>query len=784
MRFRTLATTPAPDNYENSETVVDVSVAEREDAPTTVLTRIRDVDEVRRGGGARRALVALGSYLGLQLVVLAVLARVAPRFFYVDDSLAQFLPMTWWLGRNAEGGRPPLLDPEQGMAGNVLADMQYGALDPLHWVIQALAATSDDFLVVSFAFGAASVTWLGLGALAVLLTHRVPVPLAVAGAVGMASSGFFLWYGSSWWPLLWSIAWLPWFWFGLSSRGALGILAIGVSSWALLTSGNPYALFFVVVLVVGQLLERRREHGTWRPVLERALVLRLVAALGGCVVALPTLMSTLQLSSVMGRPEGDPLIGNVGFAVSNLADVVLGGTTLMAQTNAWSGNIGLVPSMATMLVALPMLALVDWRRALHVPGVLPAGLVYLAAVVATQLPTMVAVFRYPVRYVVVAEVFLPALALIAFAAAGRVTRGRLKVAVGIVVAQFALAVFRAPVFWKWHLLALLLAATGAAALVVWQRREDIRPAVGAAVAVLVMLAPLLSLQLMVAVQDRVDALEGTESGDQPFRALYNGYRLGTDADDYADRSVLVDGTATVITWRFESDWGWGDGVMVGNANLAAGFRPGFGSLAVWHDQLEEHWCRSYQGATCSDPADLLAPAGDTGVAWIDLLSSDTVLLNANAPGEIREHFDATWQAGSVTGPWTEYRRDDALPGRITAADGVTVSPDGWSTDLARVGEPMDVYVVSTGDEPGRLAFRTPYYPGMEATLDGRALQVTAVEGASLAVQIPAGADAGRLEISYAPAGASLVVPATATGVAVMGLATIGALVRRRDADSV
>ncbi|MGY1747113.1 hypothetical protein [Blastococcus sp. SYSU D00695] len=760
-----------------------MSVAEREDTPATDLPGVGDAVDGRRGDALRRGSAAAVGYLGLQALILVFVARVAPRFFYVDDSLAQFLPMTWWLGRTAQGGRPPILDPEQGMAGNVLADMQYGALDPLHWLIQALAATSDDFLVVSFGFGAATVTWMGLGALAALLTHRVPAPLAVAGAVGISSSGFFLWYGSSWWPLLWSIAWLPWFWFGLSSRGALGILAIGVSSWALLTSGNPYALFFVVVLVLARLLERRRAIGTWRRVLDRPLVLRLIAAVGGSLIAVPTLLSTLQLSSVMGRPEGDAFIGNAGFAVANLADVLLGGPTLMAQTNAWSGNIGLVPAMATMLVALPMLAMVDWRRALRVPGVLAAGLTYLAAVVATQLPTVVVVFRYPLRYVVVAEVFLPALALIAFAAAARVTRGRLRVAGGIVLAQFLLAVFRAPVFWKWHLLATVLAAAGLAAVVLWHRRVDLRRVAGVAVAVVVALAPLVSLQLMVSVQDRVDAIDATDSGGQPFRALYNGYGIGTDTAAYADRSVRVDATATVITWRFEPDWGWGDGVMVGNANLAAGFRPGFGSLAVWHAEVNRHWCRSYQGATCSDPADLLAEAGDTGVPWIDLLSSDTVLLNDNAPTEIRQHFDGTWDRGTTTGPWTEYRREDDLPGRITAADGVTVSPSGWRADLARVGKPMDVYVVSTGDDPGRLALRIPYYPGMQATLDGRPVSVGSVEGASLAVELPAGVEDGRLEITYAPAGAGLVVPATALGLVVMGVASVvGAVTRRRDAE--
>lgn len=762
--------------------MLDTPLAEHRAAATA--RRGPEVPVRGRRDEVRRVAAAVAGYAVLQGLVLAALARVAPRFFYLDDSLAQFLPMMWWLGRNAEGGVPPLMDPEQGMAGNVLVDMQYGALDPLHWLMQGLAATSDDLLLVSFLYGAVSVTLLGLGSLAVLLRHRVGAALAVAGAVGIASSGFFLWYGSSWWPLLWSVAWLPWFWYGLTGRGVLGVLAVGVSSWALLTSGNPYVLFFVVVLFVGHLVERRQSAGAWRGVVDRDLVLRLVSAVGGCVVAVPTLLAAAELSAVMGRPEGDALFGNAGFAVANLADVVLGGPTLMAQTNFWSGNIGLVPAMATMLLALPAAALVDWRRAVRAPGVVPAGLVWVSAVVATQLPTVVAVFRYPLRYVVVAAVFLPALVLIALAAAPRPTRGRVQVALGIVAAQFLLALFRAPVLYRWHVLAAVLTVAGLALLLVHLRAgRSTRPArlAGAVVALVVALAPVLGLHTMVAVQERIDAVEGTASGGQPYRSLTNAYWIGTTTDDYEARSVATDAAATVVTFAVEPDWGWSSGVLVGNANLPAGFRPGFGSLAVWHEELNERWCRTYQGATCSEPAQLLAPAGDTGVSWIDLLSTDVVLLADNAPAEIREHFDTTWQATGVDAPYTEYRRDDGLPGRVTAVDGVTVSPEGWSSGLARVDRPMDGYLVSTGAEGGTLTTRTPYYPGMTATLDGEPLPVTSVEGAVLAVELPAGLESARLELSYAPLGARAVVPATIAGTAVIVLAAVGGLVLRRRA---
>ncbi|TWH74209.1 hypothetical protein JD78_02744 [Modestobacter roseus] len=769
-----------------------------------VLQRAHEAPAGAQGSGAlvtgsgRPALRWLGPLLAYLLVAglqLLLVRRWAPRFFWFDDSQAQFGPMAWWLGQNLEGGRPPLMDPDLGMGGNVVADMQYGVLDPLHWALQYLVASSDDFLTISWAYGAGMLLLLGSGSLLVLLQHRVRPALAVAGAVGIGSSGFVVWYGSSWWPLLWATACLPWLWVGLRSRSALGVLVTGLASWALLTSGNPYAFPFAGLVIVGQLLEYRREYGSWRGVLNVRALSRVAACAGGLIIALPTLLSTLQLSEVMGRPQPGELIGNDGFAVPNLADVLLGGATLLGQTNAWTGTIGLVPAMATMLVALPLAALVDWRRAWRCPGVLTGLLVWGAAVLATQLPTQVSVFRYPVRYLVYVEVFLPLAVLIALTVAPRLSRPRLGWAVGLVAAQVAVAVSRAPVLLKWHLLTLVVELIALAAVVLLLRAgtggsltggPTGRPvrSVAAAVLVLAVAAAFpIGEQMMVSLQDRADALAGApSSGGAPLRALDAGRDVGTTVDDYRAESYAPDEQLTVITWGFDGDRGWEDGVVNGSGNVVAGLAPGYASLAVWQAALNDHWCRGVWGATCSEPAELLAEAGDTGSPWLDLMSSDTVLLSTGAPEEVLDHFAAAWTQVSADDTWLRYERDDGLPGRITAAEGVTVSGEGWTSGLARVDQPMDSYVVSTGDQGGTLALRIPYYPGMTASLDGRPLPVTTVEGAALAVGLPSGIDRGRLDLSYAPAGAGAVVPATLAGLAVIALAAVaGGVARRRGA---
>lgn len=713
--------------------------------------------------------VTYAVYLVLQLLQLFVLSRLAPRFFWLDDSQGQFGPMLWWMGQHLQGGRPPLMAPELGMAGNLAADMQYGALDPLHWGLQALTRLTDDFLVMSWAFATLCVLLLGTGVLTVLRHYGVPHWLAVAGALGVASSGFFLWYGGSWWPLMWSAAWLPWFWWGLTARRWTGPLVLGVSTWALLASGNPYILFFALALVGGQAFEQIRDGGGWQVLLRPLGLARIAAAVGGLLIALPTLLTTIELSAYMSRLAPDPLVGNAGFGVTNLADVLLGGPTLLGQTNSFGGTLPLVPAMSTLIVAVGAVAFVEWRRALRAPGVVTAGVVYLLAVVFTQLPTVVAMFRYPFRYLVVVQIMLPLLVLIALRAAPRFSRGRLAAAGALVFAQTLLAAFRAPVFLSWHVFAGVLTAVAVAALVV-----ALRGAAGAgrrrawtAAAVVVAIswgAVFLGVQMMISLQERRNALDGVAAAaDVPFRSLPAGRQLGTTVDAYEERSLATDTSATVITYGFEGDMGWSAGVLRSNGNLVADFLTGTGSYAVWHASLNERWCRTYEGATCEDPAELLSPAGDTGTSWLELMSEDTILLDRDAPELLREYLAREWTLVEEGEEYTEFRREDDLPGRITAASGVSVEQGTAETGLAYGGRPMDAYTVSTGPDGGWLAFRIPYWPGMTATLGGEPVDVGAVEDAVLRIDLPAGVTAERLEISYVPIGERLLLPATVAG---------------------
>ena len=739
-----------------------------------------------------RAFPYLG-YSVLQVAQLAVLHRLAPRFFWLDDSQAQFAPMVWWMGRNAQHGVPPLGDPDWGVAGAVTTDMQYGSFDPLHWAVAAVLGRNENLVRMTWEYGATCVLILGLGVLTLLRQHRVPGALAVAGAVGVASSGFFLWYGSFWWPLMWGTAWLPWLWVGLAGRRPVGVLLAGLGTWAVLASGNPYSIPFAAVIVAGQLWERRRAAGSWRATgRSRLFRCQVLSCVGGAVIASPTLVNAVQATGYTTRQSAEAVLGNTGLAVPNLLDTLLGGPTLLGETNSFNGAISLSPSLATFLLAVPVLVLVRWRSAWWSPGLPTAVLLVAAAVLATQLPTVVGPFRFPFRHLVVVQVAVPVLALIGMAAAPASTPLRRRLAAALLGLQFLIAAFRAPLLWPWHVAALVVTGAALVCLLIslGERAVRVRVTAGALVAVLSAGVLFLGEQMMVEVQDRQNATRGfTGAAGQPYRDIGVPGQSGADAlgstiADLRARSILTDQSATVYAWGgfpavFGADRGWSQGLFPGNANVLAGAAVGFGYLASPHEYLNPVLCLSYVGSLgCADPGRALADVPGTTRPWLDVLASDSVLLRVTAPAQVRAWFDENWDAGPGDANWLRYTRPagDRLPGRMAQLDGVDVDEQDWTTGLARLGEPQETYRVSTSaDSPGTVLLRLPYWPGYRATVDDEPVQVSARAGALVQVVVPAGVSDGRLDVFFDPVGARLLVPSLLGGAIVLLAAWLAAV---------
>jgi hypothetical protein len=281
------------------------------------------------------------------------------------------------------------------------------------------------------------------------------------------------------------------------------------------------------------------------------------------------------------------------------------------------------------------------------------------------------------------------------------------------------------------------------------------------------------VEMMIRMQERSDAQAGTVGLHRgPLRALYEGEAMGATVQDYRTTVFADDQVLTAIAYDFGVDNGRSLHLVRGNGNLVAGLHPGFGSIAVGQEAYNSRWCHSFDGLTCSDPAALLQQAPGTGTAWVDLMSADTVIVSTVAPQELVQHFDIFWRLVRTTDQFREYVRDDGLPGRVTHVDGVQVEPANFSSGPAWSGTAMDSYRVTTGARAGSLVLRVAYWPGMRATLDGRDLPVSTVDGAVVRLDVPAGVTSGQLQLFYRPVGDRVLVPALAVGAILVLLCTV------------
>ena len=736
------------------------------------------------GGGTGRSGAdgwrAAGLFLVGLTVFLVALALRHPRFFWVNDKQLQYLPVFRWLGQTSDGVAPPLVDPDQGMAGNFAADPQYGVFDPVHWLIHRLVLATDDLDLASWSISVLSLVVLGLGICAVATDHRVRPVWAAAAALGAATSGWLLFVGASWWPLTWGTALLPWLWWGVSSRSRWSAPVAALAGYLLVSSGYPYALPFAVVLVVAVVAERLAHDGSFaagRRAVTRSLLAPgsagpLLAAAGGALAGSLNLWVARALQDVTQRGSVGPAgFGNQGTFVPNLLDALLGGPTLFGQAEGWWGSLLPIPVMATAWFAVPLLALAPWRASLRTRGVPKALAVVACAALATQTSTELGAFRFPVRYLTVLQVFLPLVTVLLLRQGWVLTRGRLALAGALVGAQLVLSLSRAPALAPWHVLSaaavlcLLAVVVGGASSAL--RRAD-RVVVGAVLLLGVALLPLVGAAAAIAAER---ARFSDPAVAFPHLGEHDSASWPRLVRGFEEQSFAPGLDATVLPWRDGGpDLGVGSGFFLGSANLLSGTTPGFGYTSVGQRGWGERWCADYAGRVglCPDADQrLLATAPGTDLTWLEVMSKDTLVLSASTPRSISDALvgSGRWREADRAGAYTRYTRTGPRPGRAT-----------WNSPGIRMLAPVDVggerqeYDVRVDAATAqRVVLRDTWWPGYSATLDGVAVPTTSLDGTVVQVELPPGTYAARLVVAYRPAGLTV-------GLACVGVGLVLALV--------
>jgi hypothetical protein len=144
------------------------------------------------------------------------------------------------------------------------------------------------------------------------------------------------------------------------------------------------------------------------------------------------------------------------------------------------------------------------------------------------------------------------------------------------------------------------------------------------------------------------------------------------------------------------------------------------------------------------------------------------------PQAITDYFEQNWDRVATENGWTEYVRPQPLPGRVTLMAGrdLEVSDAAPNDGVATLGGALERYTVSTGDDGGRLVFRTPYWNGFRATVDGRPVEVSPFADAVLQVELPADLSAAELEITFDPIGARILPASFGTAAVLLVLAAV------------
>lgn len=709
----------------------------------------------RRLADLPEGVVALGVALAGALLGLTATFR-GPFFFYVGDGPESFVPLWSHFGRELLAGNWWLMEASGWMGGNYVGEAAYAQWNPILLADYVLVSLFDN---LAWAAAVVSIQVLALLALAAyLLAREYGARRAYAFAAGLAVpfSGFTLFYEAAGWPAgLTAFTGVAFFWWGLKrqARGAQNPLVTVLLGMLAVTTGNPYAVLGVLIVLLGIFAEQvalRRRAEAVRVVLTGALV--------GAAVLL-VFLPLLGVQSVTNRQELAAL-QNDTFMVPDLGDLAAASTpTYLPSITNWGGAlVESLPSVYLAWFALPLLPWIRWKaavRRLRGPiSILVIGGVY---AIATLGPSNVWLFRWPLRLIeytyLAALVFLAVALSAGFARDARKARTWLSGA--LVGLGFYLAFAVRPEAGVKHvigaavtvaLVVLLLRALGTGRA----RRVAAVMAAGTAVVLVMQVGFFPSLT------------------DPTFRPAHKISAMKAQQEAY--RGTVLQIATQPPPGRTSRDpeslilWG----------NLPAALEresitrySGIGFRA-FGDAL----CMDYKGQSCPEVWERLQSEVDgTGGTLLDALRVETVVVQkAGFPRLARTDPPDGWSTVAEDDVRVVWRRDAPLPfpGRVSGVSDDLAVSDSEATETSE-----RVRVVSPVG--GQLTFARLAWPGYTATADGAAIPVTRTDEGLVQLDVPAGA--AVVELSYTPPG--VILGGTATVVAVILAAVLGFVTRRR-----
>ena len=725
-----------------------------------------------------------------------------PGFFWHDDLQSQHVGGTAEVARAFREGSFPLLAKWSWAAGAFAAEYQYGVFSFFQDLVNVIAWSCGFPLYGVAAFlSLVHLTVTALGGY--LLAREYGVSRVLASAVGFLSAynGFLIaWGATSWYPVVSSFAWVPWFW--LATRRSVtrpitsgAILGVAVSLYLILTAGWPFTILMAVAIAVWQLgaaLAARRI---------RALLWSCVAMTAGVLLSAPALLMIVEYVGSTDRYSGIqdtwtvPPLGWLGLILP----------TVTMVWNTWGGRLphvtiemagGFVPVVAFLAVSVLSLRSF-WKEYAAEIGLL------LTTAALSMTPTL-GMIRWSFRWLPLFHLALALLGALALQHLWRI-RPQRPASRELIINRWN------PGVWALALIPIALVIT---------LRGDARESTWMIACVLLIAALVWTAIELVATR----ALQEWTVVAVVLVSTLIAYRT-------------VDPTKNVPVWRLSSEqllqkkpfdpsiryfvgFGWNE-LMRADRRLAnthvedSLFRPAnmpmISDLNVinGYSPMSPHGIHHLLGITFHGWIDreemprLLRMERDEG-ALLDHLSVNGLLLNEGTQSEYAAYDPAHWtvvrrEAGDVLlhrlkpvgGPvrianvtrtfadedaaiaWIRSRKIAAMPWTLT---GVPSAEQPRCIDVAVTDVRVERLSASAFVDASRCAsealvvFTRPWYPGYVATLDGKPVGVQKVDTMMPGVFVRPGTR-GTIEVRYRPWGLTVGLGVAAVGVLLLaGLA--------------
>ncbi len=709
-------------------------------------------------GPRRRARLSWGAVTAFTvgLGYLLILLRNT-QFFLQDDTESGAVPNWLYIGERLRRGELPILTPDAWMAGNLTAEGQNSLWNPVQLAIDYVAPTVDrlDLLAAGVAGGFAIV--LALGVFRVALTYGArPGWAAVVGAA-MPFTGWVLYYDSATWVTsLFGLAWTTQAWASgvRYARRQSGPIPVFAFTYLALSIGYVHSAIGIALVLLCVLVGEGVRSRSWVPAAKVGAV-AIAAALCGAVTFLPGILTSAVTWRVIDTAG---VVNNNLFTApwSESLNAVI--PTALPAIQGFSGSqVQRSPVAYIAWFILPVLAFVDWGTARRRARELTAPLMLLVVMlIVTAGPSHLGPIRWPARMLPLLAVAVLVLTGVLVSRAASTSRWRRKAM--IVTVLIAVAVLRSASasprgigeFALWGLVLLVACAL----VITVGRLFGVGPMAGA-----VLVSILAVLWVQVGAYPR-------NLGVSQWHMPVSRSAAKASFPDYPGVTLQLGQRAPVKTLA-EAEATWRS-LVFGNYPRTLGLAYVNAYTAVGHQKFSTLLCMRWEGGTCQKSNQyLFATEPATALTYADLMGLDRVVLIKHAfPQAPAQGAPVGWDFVLDADPlaWVLERTTPrpAQPGRVVASPGVTVTDAAASRDTA---ESMTV----SSPDGGSVVFSRLLWPGYTAMLDGRAVPVESVEGVFVAIRLPAGTQAARLELSFRPPGTTLGLTLAAGGGALLTL---------------